>query len=42
MNSNRGSVRTQRGEKCWEVGGRLKREGSYVHPWLNHIAVWQE
>ena len=41
-NSNRGSVRTQRGEKCWEVGGRLKREGSHVHPWLNHIAVWQE
>ena len=25
----------------WEVGGRLKREGTYVYLWLIHPDVWQ-
>ena len=25
-----------------EVGGRFKREGSYVHPWLSHADIWQK
>ena len=25
-----------------EVGGRLKREGTYVHLWLIHVDVWQK
>ena len=25
----------------WEVGGRWKREGTYVHLWLIHADVWQ-
>ena len=24
-----------------EVGRRFKREGTYVHLWLIHVAVWQ-
>ena len=23
-----------------EVGGRFKREGTYVYPWLIHVDVW--
>ena len=26
----------------WEVGGRFKREGTYVYLWLIHIDVWQK
>ena len=25
-----------------EVGGRIKREGTYVYLWLIHVAVWQK
>ena len=24
------------------VGGKLKREGTYIHPWLIHVDVWQK
>ena len=40
-NSNWGSVTTSRGGMEWEVGGRFKREGSYVYLWLIHD-VWQK
>ena len=30
-NSNRGSVTTWRGGMGWEVGERLKREGTYIY-----------
>ena len=26
----------------WEVGGRFKREGTYVYLWLSHINVRQK
>ena len=26
----------------WEVGGRLKREGTCVYLWLIHVDVWQK
>ena len=26
----------------WEVGGRFKRERTYVHLWLIHVDVWQK
>ena len=26
----------------WEVGGRSKREGTYVYLWLIHAEVWQK
>ena len=26
----------------WEVGGRFKREGTYVYLWLIHDDVWQK
>ena len=26
----------------WEMGGRLKREGTYVFLWLVHVDVWQK
>ena len=25
----------------WEVGRRVKREGTYVYLWLIHVNVWQ-
>ena len=31
VNSNQGSVTTQRGGMGWEVGGRFKRKGTYVY-----------
>ena len=37
----RWSVTTQRGTIGWEVGGRFKREGTYVYPWLIDVDVWQ-
>jgi len=27
---------------AWEVGGRLKREGTYEYLWLIHADVWQK
>ena len=24
------------------MGGRFKREGTYVYPWLIHVDVWQK
>ena len=26
----------------WEVGGRLKREGTCVNLWLIHVDAWQK
>ena len=26
----------------WEVGGMIKREGTWVYLWLIHIVVWQK
>ena len=26
----------------WEVGGRLKREGTCVYPWLIHVVAQQK
>ena len=26
----------------WERGGRFKREGIYVYPWLIHVEIWQK
>ena len=25
-----------------EMGGRFKREGTYVHLWLIHVDIWQK
>ena len=36
------SVTTQKGRRGWEVGGRFKAEGTYVHLWLIHVDVWQK
>ena len=41
-NSNQGSITIQMGEKGQEVGGRFKREGTYVYLWLIHVDVWQK
>ena len=35
-------VTTERGGIGWEVGGRFKREGTYVYLWLIHVDVWQK
>ena len=26
----------------WEVGGRFKREGTYIYLWLIHVDGWQK
>ena len=26
----------------WEVGGKFKKEGTYVYLWLTHVDVWQK
>ena len=26
----------------WEVGGKFKKEGTYVYLWLIHVDVWQK
>ena len=36
------SVTTWRGGMGWEVGGRFKKEGTYVYPWVIHGDVWQK
>ena len=35
------SVETSRGGMEWEVGGRLKREGTQVYIWLIHVDIWK-
>ena len=37
-----GSVTMKRGGKGREVGGRLKREGTYIRLWLVHADAWQK
>ena len=37
--SNWGSMTTERGGMGWEIGGRLKREGTYIYLWLIHVDV---
>ena len=29
-------------ERWSEVGGRFKREGIHIHPWLIHVDVWEK
>ena len=41
-NSNWGSVRTLKGGVGRQVGGKFKREGTYVYLWLSHVDVWQK
>ena len=36
------SLTTYRDEMRWEVGGRFKREGTYVYLWLIYVNVWQK
>ena len=36
------SVTTSRGGMGRKVGGRFKREGTYVYLWLIHVDVWQK
>ena len=38
-NSSRGSVSTQMGVMGREMGGRFKRDGTYVYLWLIHAEV---
>ena len=38
----RNSVTMNRVGIGWEVGGRFKREGTYVYLWLIHVDVWQK
>ena len=41
-NSSWGPVTTQRDGTEWEVGGKFKREGTYVYLWLIHVDIWQQ
>ena len=41
-NSIRGSVTSYRGGMGWEIGGRFKREGTYVCLWPIYVDVWQK
>ena len=41
-NSNQGCETTERGMMGWEVGGRLKREGTELYIWLVHVDVCQK
>ena len=36
------SVTAWRGGMGWEMGGRFKREGTFVCLWLIHVDVWQK
>ena len=36
------SVTSWRGGMGWGVGGRFKREGTYVYRWLIHVVLWQK
>ena len=42
INSTRGPVKTPRGGMGWEVGGRLKKEGTHASLWLIHVDVRQK
>ena len=35
-------VTTWRDGMGWGVGGRLRKEGTYVCLWLTHAGVWQK
>ena len=37
-----GALYQPRGGVGREMGGRFKREGMYVYPWLIHVEVWQK
>jgi hypothetical protein len=37
-----GYVTAYRGAMGREVGGRFKREGTFVYLWLIHVEVWQK
>ena len=41
-NSSQGSVATYKDGKGREVGGKFKREGTYVYLRLIHVYVWQK
>ena len=41
-NSDRCSITTQRGQMGREMGGRFKREETYVYLWLIHVEIWQK
>ena len=41
-NTCRCSVTDQRGETGREVGGMLKRDGTYAYLWLTHVDAWQK
>ena len=41
-NSNQDSMTTQRGGRGSDVGGRFKREETYVYLWLIHVDKWQK
>ena len=36
------SVTPYRGGMTWEVGGRFRREETYMYLWLIHVHVWQK
>ena len=36
------SVTTKSGGMGWEMGGRFRREATYVNLWLIHVDVWQK
>ena len=40
--SSQGSGTAQRGGVGWEVGGKLRREGTRVYLWLICVHVWQK
>ena len=29
------------GRMEWDVGGKVKRKGKYVHLWFIHVDIWQ-
>ena len=41
-NSNRSSVTTYGSGMGREMGGRIKREGTYMYLWLIHFDIWQK
>jgi len=36
------SVTTYRGEMGRKVGGRFKKQGTYVYLWLIRVAIWKK
>ena len=37
-----GALQQPRGVKGRDMGGRFKKEGTYVYLWLIHVNVWQK